>query len=279
MSRGAETGRKDLPKAPVSVIIPCYNCSETIARAMSSVANQTVLPEEVLLVEDASPDAGETLLQLHKQVSRYADVFSVRVIALAHNMGPASARNRGWDVASQPYVAFLDADDAWHPRKIEIQYAWMREHEAYGLTGHGHVCQSASVPGWPPVAEARHALRISAFGILYSNPFATRTVMVKRALPFRYAEGKRFAEDYLLWLQIVLKGVPAARIDANLAASYKADFGVSGLSANLWKMEAGELDSYWRIHKAGMIGLFALALCSSYSILKYFRRVLIASFK
>ncbi|MHB1099234.1 MAG: glycosyltransferase family 2 protein, partial [Burkholderiales bacterium] len=111
-----------LAKVPVSVIIPCYRCAETIARAVDSVLKQTLPPEEILLVEDCSGDDGNTLAVLH---SLQQNNPFIRVIPLAKNGGPAAARNAGWDAAKQPYIAFLDADDAWHPKKLEIQYSWM----------------------------------------------------------------------------------------------------------------------------------------------------------
>src|SRR5574340_1082572 len=118
-------------RAPVSVVIPCYCCSETIGRALVSIASQTMLPQEVILVEDASPDGGETLGKLRHLAGEYGETFIVKVIALKENCGAGSARNRGWEAAGQPYIAFLDADDAWHPKKIELQYSWMCEHPEY----------------------------------------------------------------------------------------------------------------------------------------------------
>ena len=58
-------------QAPVSVIIPCYRCTETIERALASVAQQTLLPEEVLLVEDCSDDERKTLDVLYRLQQQY----------------------------------------------------------------------------------------------------------------------------------------------------------------------------------------------------------------
>jgi glycosyltransferase involved in cell wall biosynthesis len=264
------------PHACVSVIIPCYRCSETIGRAVASVAAQTLLPKEVILVEDASPDNGLTLKVLNEQVIKYYDCFEMKIIVSNENVGAASARNLGWLAASQPYIAFLDADDAWHPEKIKTQFRWMVEHPEFGLSGHVHsILNPIASYSWPPLSENENAVRLSKIKSLFSNPFSTPTVMLKRDLPFKFKQGKRYIEDYLLWLEIILEDIPVAFINKSLSASYKDLYGSSGLSANLWKMEKGELDTYFQIYKNNKIGLLLMLLLSMWSLLKYVKRVLV----
>ncbi|MBC7511115.1 MAG: glycosyltransferase family 2 protein, partial [Ferruginibacter sp.] len=118
--------------APVSVVIPCYRCTSTIRRAILSIAGQTRRPAEIILVDDASPD--ETLRVLYEIEREYSGW--IKVISSKMNLGPAAARNIGWNLASQPFIAFLDSDDAWHPKKIEIQYYYMHKHPRISLSGH-----------------------------------------------------------------------------------------------------------------------------------------------
>jgi glycosyltransferase involved in cell wall biosynthesis len=259
-------------RAPVSVIIPCYCCSDTIGRAMASIAAQSMLPGEVILAEDASADGGRTLDTLRRLAEQYADILEVRLIALKENSGAGSARNRGWEAAAQPYIAFLDADDAWHPKKIEIQYGWMAAHSDIGIVGHAHSLQQGQENHWRILDPDVRAWPVSEYKALFSNPFATRTVMLKRDLPFRFKEGKRYVEDYLLWMQIILSHIPAAFINQPLAVTFKADYGVKGLSSHLWKMETGELQTYWLLHNEGRVGLPLVLVLSFVSIAKYARR-------
>lgn len=232
-----------------------------------------MLPHEVILVEDASPDGGKTLAILRHLASEYADAFEVKIIALTENGGAGSARNRGWEAAGQPYIAFLDADDAWHPQKIEIQYGWMSKHPEIALAGHAFV-HALHQGEWPRLAPVTIAWRVSRTGALRSNPFSTRSVMLKGDLPFRFREGKRYAEDYLLWLEVILSGMPVAYIDQPMAATFKADYGASGLSSHLWAMEKGELDAFWTVYRSGGIGIVSALGCSTFSLVKYLRRVL-----
>ena len=95
----------------LSVVIPLYNKAGQIARALDSVRTQTVRDIEVIVVDDGSTDGGADIVQacgdarvrLHRQP----------------NGGVAAARNQGVALSRCPLVAFLDADDAWHPDHLE----------------------------------------------------------------------------------------------------------------------------------------------------------------
>jgi len=119
--------------ASVSVVIPCYCCKNTIERAVKSVAEQTLRPAELIIVDDASNDG--TLEFLFEIKRKYGNDW-IKIIPRQENRGPGATRNVGWDIATQPFIAFLDADDAWHPHKIEIQLKYMQEHPAIDITGH-----------------------------------------------------------------------------------------------------------------------------------------------
>ena len=262
-------------RIPVSVIVPCYCCSTTIERAIESVARQTARPAQVILIDDGSGD--DTVAALRRLQKRHGADW-IKVIEQEENGGPSVARNAGWGMATQPYLAFLDADDSWHPRKIELQYGWMAAHPEVALTGHAVAvfCVTAKKPEFlePPLAN-----RVSAKRLLLANRFATVSVMCKRELPFRFDSGKRHSEDYLLWLSLVLRGYDAYRFDAVLAYWHKAPFGEGGLSGQLRAMERGELDTYWQLRNEKMISALSLAALSSYSLIKFIRRVLVSALR
>jgi glycosyltransferase involved in cell wall biosynthesis len=96
----------------VSVVIPTYNRDHTLRRAIDSVLNQTYMNFEVLVVDDGSIDNTHEVLHLYGDKIRW---WSQK------NDGPSSARNSGIREAKGEYVAFLDSDDAWAPRKLEKQ--------------------------------------------------------------------------------------------------------------------------------------------------------------
>lgn len=125
--------------ADISVIIPTYNSENTIERAINSVLNQTIMPIEIIIVDDSSTHIKnkEVLLSIKNKYQ------NIKLIFLNINSGPATARNAAWNIAKGKYIAFLDSDDVWHPQKLEIQYKYMEEHmEVYFLWHHKKIIKN-----------------------------------------------------------------------------------------------------------------------------------------
>jgi len=258
-------------KALVSVVIPCYRCMHTLALAIASVAGQTLLPSEVILVDDASGDATRDILC---KLSQQYEPGWIQLVFLVNNVGAASARNAGWVVAGQPYIAFLDADDAWHPRKIEIQYGFMVTHPSVTLSGHGfRMLRNGALPDWGVDNDNFQA--IDKLSLLLSNPFVTPSVMVKRDIDFRFCEGQRYMEDHMLWMRVVCSGACVVKLADDLAAIYKNSFGAAGLSSRFWLMERGDLGNYRRLYRGRCINGLQLVSLEVYSLLKFLRRLVI----
>lgn len=223
------------------------------------------------MVEDGSDDGTleclQTLAQAHS-------AGWIRIIALNKNRGAADARNAGWAAATQPYVAFLDADDAWHPRKIELQYAYMVAHPEVALSGHGHevLGRHASKDGETVALQGR---RLSKLSLLLSNRLITPSVMLKSNVPQRFRAGRRYVDDHLLWMQIQAAGFPVVGLSTSLTEVFKPMFGAGGLSGQLWEMEKAELENYSVLRREGSIGLPAAIALSGYSLAKFARRVLL----
>jgi len=238
------------PRLPISVIVPAYNAAATLSRALDSIYAQTCLPTEIILVDDASPDNTWDVIQAFCIRNGDPPIKSLR---LNRNGGPAAARNAGWEIASQDFLAFLDADDAWHPRKLELQYRWLVEHSEVMLCGHRCIVAANELP----VPEAPDVVPVRFYGLssfFVGNRLSTPSVMLRRQLKERFTPGKRYSEDYLLWVQIVAHHGPAAFIDLPLAFLFKPRYGAAGLSADLWRMYRGELDSYARLRRSGILG-------------------------
>src|SRR5690349_3902585 len=107
---GEDTG---MQRAPVSVVIPTFNRGDLVCDAINSALAQTLVPRQIIVIDDGSKDdTGERLRSL------YGGRIEYRRQA---NAGLPAARNHGIAAATEPFVAFLDDDDAWHPRKIELQ--------------------------------------------------------------------------------------------------------------------------------------------------------------
>lgn len=266
---GAGTDRLTGAPAPVSVIIPCFRGKGTVRRALESVARQTALPVEVILIDDASGDGTlEFLVDLRRE---FGETW-VKVIALERNSGVASARNAGWDAASGKYIALLDDDDAWHPRKVEIQCAFLEAHPDVAVCGHAHRRLKEGEDG-DDMPLDRPGFRIVSFGMLLrSNRFMPSTAMVRRDVPIRFLEGRRRLEDHLLWQEIASSGRRVARLDQALLFIYKAEIGGGGLSGPIWEMRKGELANLWRLRRLGRINFASAVALSGYSLAKHCAR-------
>ena len=260
---------------PVTVIIPCYRSALTIRRAVQSVILQTHIPAEVILVNDASND--ETLGVLRDLEQQYFGL--IKVISFTENKGAASARNAGWAMATQTYIAFLDADDSWHHKKLFIQYTYMLSNPDIALCG--HQCVYLRDKDSLPIIKNKDGLitNISQSSLLFKNAFSTPTIMLKRDVPFRFQEGKRYAEDLLLWQQIAFAGLKVIRIENTLAYLYKPLYGTGGLSAQMWEMESGELNNFIVLYRAGTINFPFYLAASLFSIAKFIKRLLAVRLK
>ncbi len=237
--------------APVSVVVPCFRCADTIAAAVASIAAQTLPPAEVLLVEDCSGD--RTLEALREVAAAHAEGW-IKVIALPANGGPSRARNAGWQVASQEYIAFLDADDSWFPAKLELQMAAFRADPLIALIAHRMVVRERGLA--PPAL--RRPVRASIIGrrrLLLNNPFPTASVVLRRDLPFRFDEKYRRVEDFLLWAQIVFSGYRCAKINQTLAAWHKPNYGAGGLSEDLAAMHQAGREVRQELLRQGLVSL------------------------
>ena len=103
---------KNENKYKISVVIPTLDRINTLQRALDSVINQTYKPAEIIVVDNGSSDG--TLKFLREQYPKIT-------ILTENKIGVSSARNKGIKKSINQWIALLDSDDAWHPRKLEIQ--------------------------------------------------------------------------------------------------------------------------------------------------------------
>src|SRR5687768_388085 len=104
----------------ISIVIPAFNASAFIAESIASARRQTHIDLDIVVVDDGSTDDTVAIVrQLAAAEPR------IRLIEADHR-GVSAARNRGIAEAHSDLIATLDADDLWHPQKIERQYHLMR---------------------------------------------------------------------------------------------------------------------------------------------------------
>ncbi|MEY2480082.1 MAG: hypothetical protein QOI04_1009 [Verrucomicrobiota bacterium] len=193
----------------VSVIIPAFNAQHYIGAAIQSVIDQTLADFEVIVVDDGSTD------QTGSIVSDFCASDSRIRLITRENGKLARARNTGITAASGRFLAFLDADDTWHPTKLEKQI------ELSGGTEAGVIFSDAAY-----VADEPISLPTYLFGVyfgFFSGRAMFRRLYERNAIPISsvllcrnllgvecfFDESAQFrgVEDYELWLRLASKGI------------------------------------------------------------------------
>jgi glycosyltransferase involved in cell wall biosynthesis len=126
----------------VAVVIPAYNAEPFIRRAVDSVLGQTVPPDRLIVIDDGSRDNTRAILE------SYGDRLE---LLTQQNQGPSVARNRALKMIDSEFVAFVDADDAWEPTKIE------RQLEAFAANPGAVLCYTGIRVITPSGAERVHS--------------------------------------------------------------------------------------------------------------------------
>ncbi|HEY0835569.1 MAG TPA: glycosyltransferase family A protein [Azospirillum sp.] len=189
----------------VSVIIPAYNAERYIGATLASVIAQTHRRLEILVVDDGSTDGTVAIVEQHM-----AGDGRVRLIR-QRNGGVANARNRGIAESRGPFIAPLDADDLWHPEKLETQLAAMRRSPRIGcVTTWCCTIDTDDTILWEPADGTRcegyvlPALILEHFAGCASSPLLRRQCVLEaggydESLLRRNAQG---CEDYKLLLAV-----------------------------------------------------------------------------
>lgn len=208
--------------APVSVVVPAYNAAATITRALASIAAQTLPAAEVIVVDDGSTDA---TVEVAKAMQDKMGASRL-IVVTQENKGAGAARNRAIAEATQPYLAFLDADDEWLPHKLERSMQVMQGGD-YLLVAHDYL---DSVDGADVHIDCRRRfdegddpyVTLYLKGYIPSISVVTKRDAVLAAGGFD--ETLRNAQDFDLWLKLLAQ--PEARFilfDEALARYYHVD--------------------------------------------------------
>lgn len=225
----------------ISVIMPAYNAERYITEAIQSVIAQTFTDWELIVIDDASQDSTAEIVQ--KLL-----IQDTRILFLQNlqNSGVATTRNRGLDIATGEYIAFLDSDDIWLPNKLQLQYDYI-------FTTNSDLCYTAyqvfSDDDRAYLLNFDVPKTISYDDMLKVNSIGCSTATVRRSiLPSPTFNSKLFHEDYVLWLTLLRQGYKACGIQTSLVKYRKG-----GRSANKLKAAANR----WAIYrKSERLGIF-----------------------
>lgn len=183
----------------VSVIIPTYNRAQKVVRAISSVLCQTFNDYEIIVIDDGSTDSTKTAMAQFDECITY--------IVHSSNLGVSAARNTGIRRSSAPFIAFLDSDDYWLPKKLAAHMEFFSTHP------YAQACQTDEIwirKGHRVNPKKRH---LKPSGDIFEPSLelclvSPSAVMLRRSLLEEvglFDEDLMACEDYDLWLRISCK--------------------------------------------------------------------------
>ena len=249
-----------------SVIIPTFNAAQTVEACLTSVAAQTFRPLEVLVIDDASKDDTLDAVMACEPSFRAAGI-TLSCFELEQNRGPSVARNVGISNAKGSHLAFLDADDIWDVRKLEIVA------QQIGTPHLGLICHSytESRDDFDVRVMQPHSARLlSIHRMLLRNPAQTSCAVINRLSVLRFDEEMSYCEDYDLWLRIAEEHVVIQIIGQPLTKLGRPQLSAGGLSENTLRMRLGEARVYYKYcSRAWGRRALLLPVLMAFSILKH----------
>ncbi|EFL6936721.1 TPA: glycosyltransferase family 2 protein [Escherichia coli] len=242
----------------VSIIMPSFNSEKTIQAAIESVRAQTYSSWELIISDDNSSDS--TVEIVEKNV-----LYEPRIILIQHseNRGAGFSRNDAISKARGKYIAFLDSDDIWHEKKLEIQIRFMSERKlALSYTQYQKI-NMEGVKGKiiipPGVTSYSELLKSNVIGCL--TAVYDQEILGKMYMPLI-----RKRQDMALWLDI-LKKIEFAYCVPEVLAFYRE--GHNSLSSNKIKI----LSSQWDFYRGHLkFGIFRSAYYFSFYVFKALKK-------
>jgi glycosyltransferase involved in cell wall biosynthesis len=223
-----------MPNILVSIVMPLFNSSGFVSRAIDSVFAQTYQGWELIIIDDCSNDGSYEIADKYAKKDK-----RVKLIRLAENKGSAVTRNFGIENAKGRFIAFLDSDDMWVPQKLEKQIKFMNNKGAVlSYTAYQKIDEQGN-----PGGVVHVPLRVSYTDTLKSNRIGCSTAIYDaEKLGKLYMPDIRRRQDQGLWLKILKKGYAAYGIDEPLTFYRVRQDSISGNKIKTLKDQ-------WRIYR------------------------------
>jgi glycosyltransferase involved in cell wall biosynthesis len=195
----------------VSVVIPAYKQADFLGQAIQSVLDQTYSNFEIIVVNDASPD------HTAEVVDRFTDA-RLRYLVHQENRGLPATRNTGMRASSGEFIALLDADDFFHPEKLQAHVDFLNRHSSVAVSYNNRFHLHHSSTAIRKLNRSPQAVGLPNFVLGF--PFAPSDMVVRREWAFKvklFNEEHRYgAEDIDFPARLALAGGRFARIDRAL---------------------------------------------------------------
>ncbi|MCK4907732.1 MAG: glycosyltransferase family 2 protein [Spirochaetes bacterium] len=214
-----------------SVIIPVYNRTSVLKRAVESVIAQTFRDYEIIIVNDGSTDKTDEVINSLK--SSYKQISAIH---LDNNHGVSYARNRGIEKSAGTFISILDSDDEWHKNKLEKQASFIKENRDCLICHTDEIWIRNGVRVNPKKKHKKPDKDIF-FDCLPLCPVSPSSTVIKKDIFYKegfFDEDLPACEDYDLWLRLSAK-YKFSLIDEPLLTKYGGH--EDQLSAKYWGMD------------------------------------------
>lgn len=188
----------------ISIVIPLYNKEKHIRDTLKCIFEQTYQDFEIIIVNDGSSDRSLEIVSTVKDAR-------IRVIS-QENKGAAAARNKGVEIASSDYVAFMDADDRWKKNYLESMIDLIRSYPDAAIYGSNYEIWEngkVSVLEYPEIIEDKSIIKNYFISGKVYTPLWTSAVIVKRNIFLNlggFPVRSKVCEDVDLWCRMALSG-------------------------------------------------------------------------
>lgn len=238
----------------VSIVLTSYNAERYLSSTIESVIAQSYSDWRLLVIDDCSTDRTRDI------VSKYVDNDTrIQLHVLEKNSGgPALPRNVGVRLAKTPWIAFLDADDIWHPKKLEKQMEALAESGCdFCCTEMKDFSDETKILFKDSISSTYH--RLTFFKQLMKNRVPTSSVVAKRSImiAFPFNEDPRYIarEDYECWLKIHEKIGETIKISSILVYYRILPGQISGSKVKMLRKNFMVLSEYKKSDGKGLGGM------------------------
>ena len=250
----------------VSIITPAYNVEKYISHTIESVQNQSYRKWELIIVDDNSSDDTVKIIQKYEKTDN-----KIKLIRLNTNMGAGYCRNIAIRNASGQFHSFLDSDDLWHKKKLEVQINFMiSKNIAFSFMSYDFINDEGEKINIKPILVKR---KVSYIDMLKTNSIGCLTAMYDLNLIDKskiYMSEIRLRQDLSMWLKILKKIDYAYPID-NIQSSYRIR--KKSISSNKIKVIYYQWKLYRNVEEINFIkSLYLLIFYLYYGLLKHIKK-------
>ena len=246
------------PALKFSVLMPVYwkETPEYFQTALESILNQTLMPDEIVIVEDGKlTDELNSIIKTY--TSRHPQLF--KIVALDKNVGQGLARNAGLKHCSNNLVALMDSDDIADKTRFEKQINYLKDHPEVDVIG----SNITEFEGMPENIISKKVVPLTQDEIFrfgkWRSPINNMTVVYKKdkVMSVGGYNTFNFGEDYLLFAKMLVAGMQFCNLEECLV---NARSGTRMLAKRVGaKRILQEIQLFWKFYRMGYINLFELS--------------------